>query len=173
MMEAAALMIPIPAVLDKYQGTDYLPWQFDKKARDARHVDWLASLDAMDAKPVQHEQPPTQLDLTPRCHCCTSTPYCRLFGNQEQWLLDSFGCGHAKYMFHYFQAEPEHPEPFFRMLIRLPMQLRPLKLKDKALESKMLSFMERCQQLKKQLGKKLDAKDTPASAQFNRIREVL
>ena len=48
-MEAAALMKPVPAILDKYQGTDYLPWQFDVKARDVRYVDWLASLDAMEA----------------------------------------------------------------------------------------------------------------------------
>ena len=48
-MEEAASMKPVPAILDKYQGTDYLSWQFDKKARDARHVEWLASLDAMEA----------------------------------------------------------------------------------------------------------------------------
>ena len=48
-MEAAALMKPVPAILDKYQGTDYLSWQFDVKARDVRYIDWLASLDAMDA----------------------------------------------------------------------------------------------------------------------------
>jgi hypothetical protein len=58
--------------------------------------------------------------------------------------LDSFGCGFAKSLFQYFEHEPEHADPFFRMLIRLPMQLKPLKLKDKALVSKLLSFLERC-----------------------------
>jgi hypothetical protein len=28
-MEAAALMKPAPVIIDKYQGTSFLPWQFD------------------------------------------------------------------------------------------------------------------------------------------------
>ena len=48
-MEAAALMKPVPAVLDKYQGTGYLRWQFDLHLKESRHVEWLASLDAKEA----------------------------------------------------------------------------------------------------------------------------
>ena len=51
-MERAALMKPAAAVHDEYQGTSFLPWQFDVQAKDARHIEWLASLDAMEAEPV-------------------------------------------------------------------------------------------------------------------------
>ena len=120
-----------------------------------------------------NEQPSTKLDFTPRCHCCPSTPYCSLFGNQEQWLFDNFGCGYSKLLFEFFQYEPEHADPFFRMLIRFPMQLKPLKLKDKALELKLLQYHEKCNKLNKKLGKMMDAAMTPASVHFNGIRKVL
>ena len=53
------------------------------------------------------------------------------------------------------------------------MQLKPLKLKDKALESRLLRHQEKCNKLNKKLGKMMDATMTPVSVHFNSIRKVL
>ena len=53
------------------------------------------------------------------------------------------------------------------------MQLKPLKIKDKLLEQRLLSHHEKCQRLKQQLGKMMDKMASPVAEHFNSIRRVL
>ena len=121
---------PARPMICHLEDVDFFHWNQTRNKRQQLKQQWLLDLDEMEAEPIQHQQPSMKLDYSPKCHCVTFDPWCRMFGNSESWLLDNFGCGYAKHCFEYFQQQTVDPQPFFRMLIQYPMQLVPLKLKD-------------------------------------------
>ena len=56
--------------VEKYQGKQFLKWQFDMHLKKSRHLEWLEDLDAMENKPAYNHIPSTIKEFTSKCHCC-------------------------------------------------------------------------------------------------------
>ena len=84
-------------------------------------MDCIRALDEFEGKVVVVRDYLPLPGLKIGCNCCQGARYCQAVWDQDQFLIDSFGCGHAKLMAKFFKIHPDEPEAFFKRALRVPV----------------------------------------------------
>ena len=132
-------------------------------------MQFLMDIDNFDRKADAAPVEPVVVDHFAGCNCHASARWCNALGGDEPWLLEHFHCGYARAFFQHFQHQDEAGGPYFRKLLTKPMQVKPLVLRSKELGSMILSHINGCKMLLKQLGKMMKLSESMVSTPFNRV----
>ena len=108
-----------------------------------------------------------------QCTCDKSNSYCQAVWGCDQDINDNLGCGYAFQLAQCFIINPKDKEPIFKRAWTRPFQVKPLLMKNPAVEIELLNHIQRCKELNDLLDKKKSLRSSLIHPKLNAVHYAL